>query len=64
MKKYLKVILLLGISLIFLTGCAVDLVVPENDVSSPASEGSSAYERYTGLKNIYQSISFMFYGFL
>ena len=48
MKKYLKVILLLGISLIFLTGCAVDLVVPENDVSSPASEGSSAYENPAG----------------
>jgi len=39
---------LLGISLIFLTGCAVDLVVPENDVSSPASEGSSAYENPAG----------------
>jgi len=41
MKKYFKFILLSGIILIFLTGCAVDLVVPENDVSSPASEGSS-----------------------
>ena len=48
MKKYLKVRLVLGISLIFLTGCAVDLVVPENDVSSPASEGSSAYENPAG----------------
>ncbi len=48
MKKYLKVILLLGISLIFLTGCAVDLVVPENDVSSPVSEGSSIYENPAG----------------
>ena len=44
MKKYFKVILLLGISLIFLTGCAVDLVVPENDVNSPATEGSSIDE--------------------
>ena len=31
MKKYFKFILLLGISLIFLTGCAIDLVLPEND---------------------------------
>ena len=41
MKKYFKFVLLLGISLIFLTGCIVDLVVPENDVNSPATEGSS-----------------------
>jgi hypothetical protein len=41
MKKYFKLILLWGIILIFLTGCVGDLVVPENDVNSPASEGSS-----------------------
>jgi hypothetical protein len=47
MKKYFKFILFLGISLIFLTGCVGDLVVPENDVNSPATEGSSAYENPT-----------------
>jgi len=35
MKKYFKFVLLLGISLIFLTGCVGDLVVPENDLNSP-----------------------------
>jgi hypothetical protein len=44
MKKYFKFVLLLGISLIFLTGCVSDLVVPENNVNSPETEGSSAYE--------------------
>jgi hypothetical protein len=44
MKKYFKFALLLGISLIFLTGCVSDLVVPENNVNSPETEGSSAYE--------------------
>jgi len=39
MKKYFKFVLLLGISLIFLTGCINDLVVPENDLNSPATEG-------------------------
>jgi len=48
MKKYFKVILLLGLSLIFLTGCAIDLVVPENNVNSPASEGSSTDENPSG----------------
>jgi len=48
MKKYFKVILLLGISFIFLTGCAIDLVVPENDVNSPATEGSSIDENPIG----------------
>ena len=41
MKRYFKFVLLLGICLIFLTGCIVDLVVPENDVNSPATEGGS-----------------------
>lgn len=49
MKKYFKVILLLGLSLIFLTGCAIDLVVPENNVNSPASEGSSTDENPAGV---------------
>ncbi|MCJ7657452.1 MAG: DUF4382 domain-containing protein, partial [Candidatus Atribacteria bacterium] len=49
MKKYFKVILLLGIGLIFLTGCAVDLVVPENDVNSSATEGSSIDENPAGV---------------
>jgi 5-hydroxyisourate hydrolase-like protein (transthyretin family) len=44
MKKYFKFVLLLGISLIFITGCFSDLVVPENDLNSPATEGSSNYE--------------------
>ena len=44
MKKYFKFVLLLGISLIFLTGCVSDLVVPENDLNSPATEGSSTNE--------------------
>jgi len=48
MKKYFKVILLLGLSLIFLTGCAIDLVVPENNVNSPVSEGSSNDENPSG----------------
>ena len=44
MKRYFKFVLLLGISLIFLTGCIVDLVVPENDSNSPATEDGSTYE--------------------
>ena len=48
MRKYFKFILLLGISLIFLTGCVSDLVVPENDVNSPATEGSSTDENPAG----------------
>ena len=44
MKKYFKFVLLLGISLIFITGCFSDLVVPENDLNSPTTEGSSNYE--------------------
>lgn len=48
MKKHFKFILLLGISLILLTGCVGDLVVPENNVNSPASEGSSTYESPAG----------------
>ena len=44
MKKYFKFVLLLGISLIFLAGCVSDLVVPENDLNSPETEGSSNYE--------------------
>ena len=44
MKKYFKFVLLLGISLVFITGCFSDLVVPENDLNSPATEGSSNYE--------------------
>ena len=35
---------MLGVSLIFITGCFSDLVVPENDLNSPATEGSSNYE--------------------
>ena len=49
MKKYFKVILLLGIILIFLTGCITELVVPENDVNSPATEGSSTDENPAGI---------------
>jgi len=48
MKKYSKLILLWGIILIFLTGCAIDLVLPENDVNSPATEGSSIDENSAG----------------
>ena len=48
MKKYFKFVLLLGVSLIFLTGCVSDLVVPENDLNSPATEGSSTYENPAG----------------
>ena len=48
MKKHFKFILLLGISLILLTGCVGDLVVPENNVNSPASEGSSTDENPVG----------------
>jgi hypothetical protein len=44
MKRYFKFVLLLGVCLIFLTGCIVDLVVPENDSNSPATEGGSTYE--------------------
>ena len=52
MKKYFKLILLLGISLIFFAGCAIDLVVPENPendvVNSPATEGGSIDENASG----------------
>jgi len=48
MKKYFKFVLLLGISLIFITGCISDLVVPENDLNSPATEGSSTNESPAG----------------
>jgi len=37
MKKYFKFVLLLGIILIFLTGCVSDLVVPESDLNSEAT---------------------------
>jgi len=47
MKKYFKLVLLLGISLIFLTGCIVDLVVPENDSSSPTQEDGVIPEKGT-----------------
>ena len=42
MKKYFKFILLLGISLIFFTGCVSDLVVPENDLNSADTENGSS----------------------
>jgi hypothetical protein len=48
MKKYFKFVLLLGISLIFITGCVSDLVVPGNDLNSPATEGSSTNENPPG----------------
>ena len=48
MKKYFSFLLLIAISLIFLTGCVTELVVPENGIDSPASEGSSAYENSAG----------------
>ena len=37
MKKYFKFVLLLGIILIFLTGCVSDLVIPESDLNSEAT---------------------------
>jgi len=37
MKKYFKFVLLLGIILIFLTGCVSDLVTPESDLNSEAT---------------------------
>jgi hypothetical protein len=49
MKKNFKFILLLGISLILLTGCVGDLVVPENNVNSPATEGSAIGENPAGV---------------
>jgi len=48
MKKYFKLILLLGISLIFLSGCISDLVVPVNDSNTPATEGGSTDENPAG----------------
>lgn len=48
MKKYFKFVLLLGISLIFITGCVSDLVIPGNDLNSPATEGSSTNENPVG----------------
>jgi len=42
MKKYFKFVLLLGISLIFITGCVIDLVVPENDLNSEDTENGSS----------------------
>ena len=47
MKRYFKLVLLLGISLIFLTGCIVDLVIPENDSSSPIQEDGVISEKGT-----------------
>ncbi len=41
MKKYFKFVLLLGISLIFLTGCVSDLLVPESDLNSEVPENDS-----------------------
>ena len=41
MKKYFKLVLLLGISLIFLTGCVYDLVIPESDLNSEATGDNS-----------------------
>jgi len=48
MKKYFKFVLLLGISLIFLTGCVSDLAIPENDLNLLATEDSSTYENPVG----------------
>lgn len=42
MKRYLKFVLLLGISLIFLSGCAYDLVIPESDLNPEAPENDSS----------------------
>ena len=42
MKKYFKFVLLLGISLIFITGCVIDLVVPESDLDSAVTEDDSS----------------------
>ncbi len=39
MKKYFSFLLLVTISLVFLTGCVTELVVPENGIDSPESEG-------------------------
>jgi len=40
MKKYFSLLLLIAISLVFFTGCVSELVVPENGIDSPESEGS------------------------
>jgi len=41
MKKSFSFVMMIAISLVFFAGCVTELVVPENDVNSPASEGSS-----------------------
>jgi len=41
MKKSFSFVMMIVISLVFFAGCVTELVVPENDVNSPASEGSS-----------------------
>ena len=48
MKKFLSFILLVVVSLVFFSGCVTELVVPENGIDSPASEGSSTYENPAG----------------
>lgn len=48
MKKCFSFVMMIVISLVFFAGCVTELVVPENDVNSPASEGSSAYENPAG----------------
>ena len=41
MKKSFSFVMMIVISLVFFAGCVAELVVPENDVNSPASEGNS-----------------------
>ena len=40
MKKSFSFVMMIVISLVFFAGCVTELVVPENDVNSPASEAS------------------------
>jgi len=49
MKKYFSFLLLVAISLVFLTGCVTELVVPENGIDSPESEGDFNDENLPGM---------------
>gem|GEM_PF-545483 len=48
MKKYFKLMLLLGLSIILITGCMNELVIPENDLNSTVLEGNSINENFSG----------------
>ncbi len=48
MKKYLKFVLLLGLSIVFLSGCLNDLVTPTNELNQSENESGSTVVNQSG----------------